>query len=33
MLKRLDKRGDLFAPVAELKQKLPKSGDAAGNLG
>jgi bifunctional non-homologous end joining protein LigD len=33
VLKRLDKRGDLFAPVAELKQKLPKSGDAAENLG
>ena len=23
VLKRVDKRGDLFAPVAELKQKLP----------
>jgi bifunctional non-homologous end joining protein LigD len=33
VLKRLDRRGDLFAPVAELKQKLPKSGDAADNLG
>jgi bifunctional non-homologous end joining protein LigD len=28
VLKRIDKQGDLFAPVAELKQKLPKSGAA-----
>jgi bifunctional non-homologous end joining protein LigD len=28
VLKRIDKQGDVFAPVVELKQKLPKSGAA-----
>jgi bifunctional non-homologous end joining protein LigD len=28
VLKRVDKQGDLFAPVAELKQKLPESSGA-----
>jgi bifunctional non-homologous end joining protein LigD len=28
VLKRIDKQGDLFAPVAELKQKLPESSSA-----
>lgn len=28
VLKRIDKQGDLFAPVAELKQKLPESRSA-----